>query len=113
MKKVYLNSRYVEFKNAKIHIEDRGLQFSDSVYEVVPFYKFKLIDLNFHLNRLKYSLKELKINFIVNENKLKKIFIKLIKLSKYNSGVVYLQITNFTTDPTYISQIIKLSRHHP
>ena len=93
MKKVYLNSRYVEFKNAKIHIEDRGLQFSDSVYEVVPFYKFKLIDLNFHLNRLKYSLKELKINFIVNENKLKKIFIKLIKLSKYNSGVVYLQIT--------------------
>ena len=43
MKKVYLNSRYVEFKNAKIHIEDRGLQFSDSVYEVVPFYNRKLI----------------------------------------------------------------------
>ena len=31
----YINSKYIEFKNAKIHIEDRGFQFSDSVYEVI------------------------------------------------------------------------------
>ena len=40
----YLNSKYINFNHAKIHIEDRGLQFSDSVYEVVPFYNRKLID---------------------------------------------------------------------
>ena len=40
----YLNSKYINFNKAKIHIEDRGLQFSDSVYEVVPFYNKKLID---------------------------------------------------------------------
>ena len=45
----YLNSRYIKFSNAKIHIEDRGLQFSDSVYEVVPFYNKKLIDFSFHV----------------------------------------------------------------
>ena len=39
----YLNSKYVRFNNAKVHIEDRGLQFSDSVYEVVSFYNRKLI----------------------------------------------------------------------
>ena len=56
---VYLNSQFIKFKDAKIHIEDRGLQFSDSVYEVVAFYNQQLIDFEFHIRRLKYSLKEL------------------------------------------------------
>ena len=89
----YLNSKYINFNKAKIHIEDRGLQFSDSVYEVVPFYNKKLIDLSFHAKRLKYSLKELQIKYIVNEDKLKKIFNKIISLNKIRNGIVYLQIT--------------------
>ena len=89
----YLNSKYVRFNNAKVHIEDRSLQFSDSVYEVVPFYNKKLIDFSFHAKRLKYSLKELQIKYIVNEDKLKKIFNKIISLNKIRNGIVYLQIT--------------------
>jgi len=89
----YLNSKYINFNQAKIHIEDRGLQFSDSVYEVVPFYNKKLIDFNFHAKRLKYSLKELKINYLVKEEKLKNIFNKIIRLNKIRNGIVYLQIT--------------------
>ena len=89
----YLNSKYINFDKAKIHIEDRGLQFSDSVYEVVPFYNKKLIDFNFHIKRLKYSLKELQIKYIVKEDKLKKIFNKIINLNKIRNGIVYLQIT--------------------
>ena len=89
----YLNSKYINFNQAKIHIEDRGLQFSDSVYEVVPFYNKKLIDFNFHLKRLKYSLNELQIKYIVKEDKLKKIFDKIIRLNKIRNGIVYLQIT--------------------
>jgi len=89
----YLNSKYINFNKAKIHIEDRGLQFSDSVYEVVPFYNKKLIDFSFHVKRLKYSLKELQIKYIVKEDKLKKIFNKIISLNKIRNGIVYLQIT--------------------
>ena len=89
----YLNSKYINFNKAKIHIEDRGLQFSDSVYEVVPFYNKKLIDFSFHTKRLKYSLKELQIKYIVKEDKLKKIFNKIISLNKIRNGIVYLQIT--------------------
>ena len=89
----YLNSKYINFNKAKIHIEDRGLQFSDSVYEVVPFYNKKLIDFSFHVQRLKYSLKELQIKYIVKEDKLKKIFNKIISLNKIRNGIVYLQIT--------------------
>ena len=46
---VYLNNKYLKYKDAKVHIEDRGLQFSDSVYEVVPFYNKKLIEFDFHI----------------------------------------------------------------
>ena len=89
----YLNSKYINFNKAKIHIEDRGLQFSDSVYEVVPFYNKKLIDFSFHAKRLKYSLKELQIKYIVKEEKLKKIFNKIIRLNKIRNGIIYMQIT--------------------
>ena len=90
---VYLNSKFIKFRNAKIHIEDRGLQFSDSVYEVVAFYNQQLIDFEFHIKRLKYSLKELKIKYFVNKDKLKKIFNKIINLNKIKNGIIYLQIT--------------------
>ena len=89
----YLNSKYIKFENAKVHIEDRGLQFSDSVYEVVAFYNKKFVDFEFHIKRLKYSLRELKIQYVVNQDKLKKIFNKIIYLNKLNNGIIYLQIT--------------------
>ena len=89
----YLNSKFINFKDAKIHIEDRGLQFSDSVYEVVPFYNKKLIDFKFHIKRLNYSIKELQINYTIKENKLEKIFNRIILLSKLKNGLVYLQLT--------------------
>ena len=90
---VYLNSKFIKFRDAKIHIEDRGLQFSDSVYEVISFYNQQLVDLEFHIKRLKYSLNELKINYIVNQDKLKKIFKKIINLNKLKHGIIYMQIT--------------------
>ena len=90
---VYLNSKFIKFRDAKIHIEDRGLQFSDSVYEVISFYNQQLVDFEFHIKRLKYSLKELKINYIVNQDKLKKIFKKIINLNKLKNGIIYMQIT--------------------
>ena len=90
---VYLNSKFVKFREAKIHIEDRGLQFSDSVYEVISFYNQQLVDFEFHIKRLKYSLKELKIKYLVNQDKLKKIFKKIINLNKLKNGIIYMQIT--------------------
>ena len=105
---VYLNSKFVKFREAKIHIEDRGLQFSDSVYEVIPFYNQQLVDLEFHIKRLKYSLKELKIKYIINQNKLKKIFKKIINLNKLKNGIIYMQITRGIQprDHTYKNNLI-------
>ena len=89
----YINNKFVNFKSAKIHIEDRGLQFADSVYEVIAVLNNNLIDLDFHLKRLKYSLRELEIKFTINKKNLNNIFLNLIKKNKTRNGIIYLQIT--------------------
>ena len=89
----YINNKFVNFKSAKIHIEDRGLQFADSVYEVIAVLDNNLIDLDFHLKRLKYSLRQLEIKFIINKKNLTKIFLNLVKKNKTRNGIIYLQIT--------------------
>ena len=90
---VFLNTRYVEFKDAKIHIEDRGFQFSDSVYEVIKVINNNLFDFDYHMGRLKYSTKELKFNIKIDNIFFNKIFINLIKKNRLTNGIVYLQIT--------------------
>ena len=89
----YINNKFVNFKSAKIHIEDRGLQFADSVYEVIAVLNDNLIDLDFHLKRLKYSLQELDIKYKFNQKDLKRIFLNLLKKNKTSNGIIYLQIT--------------------
>ena len=59
---VYFNGKYIHYNEAKVSIEDRGLQFADSIYEVIAFKKLNFIDLNFHIKRLKYSLSQLNIS---------------------------------------------------
>ena len=92
-KYVYLNNKYVNYKDAKIHIEDRGFQFSDSVYEVIKVINSKLLDIEFHLSRLKYSTSELNFNFKINKLSLKNIFLSLLKKNQLKNGIIYLQIT--------------------
>ena len=89
----YINSKFINFNKAKIHIEDRGLQFADSVYEVIAIIDKNFIDLNFHFKRLKFSLKQLNINYKVNNTELTKIFYKLINYNSTKNGIIYFQIT--------------------
>ena len=89
----YLNNKYINFNEAKIHIEDRGFQFSDSVYEVIKVINNKLLDIDFHIRRLKYSIKELNFNYKVNQLSLTKIFTNLVIKNNLKNGIIYLQIT--------------------
>jgi D-alanine transaminase len=90
---VFLNHKYIPFNEAKIPIEDRGFQFSDSVYEVVKIINKKILDFDFHMRRLKYSTSELNFNFKIKNELFKKIFQNLIKKNKLSNGIIYLQIT--------------------
>ena len=57
----YLNGRYLPFHDAKVHVEDRGYQFADGVYEVCEVRGGRLIEERRHVDRLKRSLGELRI----------------------------------------------------
>src|SRR5579863_9667806 len=57
----YVNDRYLPFRDAKVHVEDRGYQFADGVYEVCEVRGGRLIDERRHMARLQRSLGEVRI----------------------------------------------------
>lgn len=89
----YLNGEFLNHDNCFVHIEDRGFQFADGVYEVVLFYEGKLIDGDAHIERLFRSLKEVKIDHGFLKEQLKKIMIDLFEKNQLRQGSCYLQIT--------------------
>ena len=57
----YVNGRYQPHGQATVHIEDRGYQFADGVYEVCEVRGGRLVDETRHMDRLERSLGELRI----------------------------------------------------
>lgn len=89
----YVNGRYVEHREASVHIEDRGYQLADGVYEVVGVRDGKLIDEKPHIDRLDRSLKELRIDWPVSRNTLGFIIRELMRKNRLRDGLVYMQVT--------------------
>jgi D-alanine transaminase len=89
----YVNGRYVPHGAAVVHIEDRGYQFADGVYEVVPIDRGNLVDEEPHLDRLDYSLGELRIEAPMSRRALKMILREVIRRNGVRQGLVYMQVT--------------------
>ena len=89
----YVNGVYVPLRDACVHIEDRGFQFADGVYEVCEVFGGRLIDETRHLGRLKRSLSELGIGMPVGEGALKVILRETVRRNRVRNGLVYLQVT--------------------
>ena len=60
---VFLNNRILSMEEATISPFDRGFLFADGVYESIRTYNKKLFRYKDHLERLRRSLKEIKIDF--------------------------------------------------
>lgn len=89
----YVNGRYVPHDHAQVHIEDRGYQFADGVYEVVPVVDGVLIDEEPHLDRLGYSLGELRIAWPVRRQVLRLILREMMARNGLDRGIIYFQVT--------------------
>ena len=85
----YVNGSYLPHRRAAVHIEDRGYQFADGVYEVVGVVGGKLIDEQLHLDRLERSLRELSIAPPMSRAVLRMVMAEVIR----RHGMVYMQIT--------------------
>ena len=101
---VFINGAYLEENNAKISIFDRGLLFSDSVYEVTAVIDNKLIDFPAHVLRLKRSLNELKIKNTFDKKYLLEIHKNLLKKNPFSNkeGLIYMQVTRGSTERDFL-----------
>lgn len=94
----YLNGQFLAHENCMVHIEDRGFQFADGVYEVTLFKNGRLIDGEPHIDRLFRSLREMKIEHNFKKEDLLKMQIELFAKNNMNEGTCYIQITRGATN---------------
>jgi D-alanine transaminase len=89
----FVNGRYLPHGQASVHIEDRGYQFADGVYEVCEVKAGRLIDERRHMARLDRSLSEIGIRRPMNAAALGVVLREVVRRNRVHDGIVYLQVT--------------------
>ncbi len=89
----YVNGRYLPHGQAAVHIEDRGLQLGDSIYEVTNVLDGVPIDEAAHLDRMERSLGALGIAMPMGRAALSLVMREMIARNRIRDGLLYLQVT--------------------
>jgi D-alanine transaminase len=114
----YVNGRFVPKADAVVHIEDRGYQLADAVYEVWALFDGKLADPEGHFARLERSLSELSIDMPMSRKALTTVLKETVRRNRIREGLVYLQVSRgvakrdhaFPTEPVAPAVVITVSR---
>ncbi|MBV9556845.1 MAG: D-amino-acid transaminase [Pseudolabrys sp.] len=117
----YVNGRYCPLAAATVNVEDRGYQLSDGVYEVCEVRSGRLVDERRHLQRLEYSLGELRIAQPMSRTALGIVLHETVRRNRVENGFVYLQISRgvarrdhaFPTKPVAPSIVVTARRVDP
>ena len=89
----YVNGQYVPQYAAQVHIEDRGYQFADGIYEVCLVINGAYWDKNEHLDRMDRSLNELGIEPPMPRGPLTVVMNELLRRNRLKDALVYIQVT--------------------
>ena len=89
----YVNGRYIRHADAAVHVEDRGYQFADGVYEVCEVRHGMIVDLTRHLDRLDRSLTEIRIGWPMARAALVGVIREVLRRNRVRNGLFYLQVT--------------------
>ena len=89
----YVDGRYLPFRESKVHIEDRGFQFADGIYEVCEVRAGRLVDEDRHLARMVRSLRELEMRAPMAEMPMRVVLREVVRRNRIFDGLLYLQIT--------------------
>jgi D-alanine transaminase len=89
----YVDRRYLPHASASVHVEDRGLQFADSIYEVCAVLDTRLMDEEGHLDRLERSLAALDMKMPMARAALRIVMRETIRRNRMTDGLLYLQVT--------------------
>jgi D-alanine transaminase len=92
---VYFDGQYMEKSEVRVSPDDRGFLLGDGVYEVAASYDGRFVALDRHLDRLRRSLREARIDVSVADP-LETVFNELLErngFSESGKAMVYLQVT--------------------
>lgn len=89
----YVNGLYLPHRRAAVHVEDRGFQFADGVYEVIAVKNGNFIDDGPHLDRLDRSLRELEIAPPMSRAALRVVMAEMLRRNRIGDGILYIQMT--------------------
>ncbi len=89
----YVDGRYLPHGQAGVHVEDRGLQFADSIYEVCAVAGGRFLDEAGHFARLERSLGEIGMNLPMPRAALKAVMHETVRRNRVRDGILYMQIT--------------------
>ncbi len=88
----YVNGQFVRHGEAVVHIEDRGYQLADAVYEVWALFDGKLADAEGHFARLERSVSELRIPMPMSRAALTIVLREAVRRNRIREGLLYLQV---------------------
>ena len=92
-REAYVDGRWTRHAQARVHVEDRGFQFADGVYEVWAVFGGRLADADGHFARLERSLGELRIRPPMHRAALEVVLAEAVRRNRVRDGLVYLQVT--------------------
>jgi D-alanine transaminase len=117
---VYVNGAYKRYQDAAVHVEDRGFQFADAVYEIIEVLGGRLVDATRHLARLDRSLRELAIAPPMSGKALLHVIGEVIRRNRVRDGIVYMQVTRGAgprefalPSPDTLPTLVVLARSQP
>ena len=116
---VYVNGQWRDYRHARVHVEDRGFQFADGVYETFAVHHGVIIDVEAHLDRLTRSLSELQMDWPVARRVLPHLMFETRRRNYVGRGLVYVQVTRGQAKRDHLfpkavkSSLIIIARHLP
>lgn len=89
----YVNGRYLPHAEASVHVEDRGYQFADGVYEVMAVWNGLPVDLDLHLARMARGLADLSIAQPMSPRALMVVLRRVLARNRIRNGLLYIQVS--------------------
>ena len=91
--RAYVDGRITHLRDAQVHVEDRGLQFADALYEVAAIFNGILVDWPAHLARLRRNCAAIFIDFAMTDAALTAQARRLIAANGHKQAILYLQLS--------------------
>ena len=90
---IYLNGEYLDYTQAYVPVDERGLQFADGIYEVALIWGGQFVDLDRHLERLERSAAGIELDMPLSRSEIREIAAELLRREPQKQAALYLQIT--------------------